>query len=203
MIPAKKKKRDREETERSDLNAFHQTDATCTACGRRGHIKRNCILIKHPDANHSNSKWIDSEKGKQWKAKNRSELPWSVLLDGSTWVNAPEKPKPKQGNNKFKSELNNKCPCTDDYLNSIINSTEFDFSSGHYVTDKEKSILTNLHDTNNVRDSNLIPFIITKDLVNIPVEALVDTGALHHNYISRKVADQLGLKLVENRNINF
>ena len=141
-------------------------------------------------------------KGKEWKTKNRSELPWSMLLDGSTWANAPEKPKPKQVAKKVKSELNNDCPC-DDYLNSIIDSTDLDFSSGHDVTDKEKSMLTNLHDTNNVRDSNLIPFIIIKDLDNIKVEALIDTGALNHNYISRKVADQLGLKLVESRNINF
>jgi hypothetical protein len=52
-----------------------ETLAKCYMCGRAGHLKAACTLSNHPDCNRDNVPWLESEKGRAWKACNRDTLP--------------------------------------------------------------------------------------------------------------------------------
>ena len=57
----------------------------CNGCGSEHTLKRECLLMNHPDFNESNLAWKDSVKGKAWNEKRNSHLPWKTTLDNSKW----------------------------------------------------------------------------------------------------------------------
>ena len=160
-----------------------------------------CLLAEHPDANKSNASWASSEKGKAWKAKGKHELPWSIKLDGTTWEDAPERPAFKE---QSKLPANYCSNCSDDQLNSIIDNTILNLAPGHNISDVEIKYLANLHDKDNVFDTDLVSFVILQsNLKSTKVKTLVDSGALHNNYISKKLVDKLGLAVDDRGYVNL
>ena len=57
----------------------------CNGCGSEHTLKRECLLMIHPDFNKSNLAWKESVKGKAWNEKGFSHLPWKRTLDNSEW----------------------------------------------------------------------------------------------------------------------
>jgi hypothetical protein len=49
-------------------------------------------LRDHPDGNKSQVPFTRSDKGKLWAQQGHNKLPWSLLLDGSVWADAPPQP---------------------------------------------------------------------------------------------------------------
>lgn len=61
----------------------------CNGCGSNHTLGRECLLLGHPDYNHSSQPWKDSASGKAWAERNFSNLPWKKTLDGKGW-NCPQ-----------------------------------------------------------------------------------------------------------------
>jgi hypothetical protein len=57
----------------------------CNGCGSEHTLKREYLLMNHPDFNKSNLAWKDSVKGKAWNEKEFSHLSWKKTLDNSEW----------------------------------------------------------------------------------------------------------------------
>ena len=67
-----------------------EDEILCFDCGRKGHKCFECQLKKHPDFNTEKGlSWSETKKGKEWKAKGKDVLPWSTLLNGKKWEDAP------------------------------------------------------------------------------------------------------------------
>jgi hypothetical protein len=63
------------------------TSAKCYMCGRlEGHLKAACTLSNHPDCNRENVPWLESEKGRAWKAYNRDTLPQDPHNTLAAWA---------------------------------------------------------------------------------------------------------------------
>ena len=72
--------RKRQETEKGKSNS-------CWACGRSGHMQRECSFVEqdHPDVNREKVPWSDSLKGKLWAAKGKDVLLGNQTLAGPTF----------------------------------------------------------------------------------------------------------------------
>jgi len=117
-----------------------------------------CLLKDHPDYNHENVPWSESKKGKAWGEKEVLSLPWKLTLSKKPW-NFPPIPEKFDGNKKPRGEGN----------------------------DIEIEILNTLLEKQNA-DTLTVILQASKDSPRHEVQALVDTGALHANYISSEVA---------------
>ena len=62
----------------------NKADIKCHGCGRKGHMRKECICANHPDYNKSNDKWSDSSNGKAWLANPAKSkvLPVRKTLSG-------------------------------------------------------------------------------------------------------------------------
>ena len=64
-------------------------DGTCNACERKGHVATKCNFVKakHPDINPDfKVSWADSDKGKAWAKKGKSQCPGIVTLKGDAFA---------------------------------------------------------------------------------------------------------------------
>lgn len=63
----------------------------CNGCGRKGHVYKDCQVVKyHPNANKNPKiEWKESSVGKKWAEKNRTQVPLTQDLQGNT-VTLPE-----------------------------------------------------------------------------------------------------------------
>ena len=148
------------------------TPALCNGCGR-AHAGA-CKLRQHPDYNNEPVPWLQSTKRKAWAAKpsNHTQLPWRATLDDAGW-NYPSSSTEHKGasgnpSNKGNHNINKReytIEYTHEYINSIANSL-----TSHTVP-------VNLQATANY------PSIVA--------QALIDTGALHGNYINHETAKLL------------
>lgn len=117
-----------------------------------------CLLIDHPDRNQENVPWGESKKGKLWAEKNIPSLPWKTTLSGKGW-NHPPIPEKNDGNKK--PRLAGK--------------------------DTEIEVLNTLLEKQNT-DTLTVILQASKDSPCREAQALVDTGALHANYMSVEMA---------------
>ena len=159
----------------------------CTGCGRH-HDVSTCILRDHPDFNKESTSWLNSTKGKAWAAKQGrpvEHLPWKATLSGQSW-SAPELP-PKSGNNKSGNKYNNK--------REYIIPTLFDVEP-HLLN----AIQYHEYSNNDTLPCNIQ--VESAKQVNIPARALLDSGALHGDYINTALADKLqeaGIEINKNK----
>jgi hypothetical protein len=167
-------------------------------CGH-AHPGKECALSKHPDYNHSDLPWNKSKSGEAWKAKGWFQLPYNQTLDPSViWV-APPLPEMKPRVNKYvnktwkkddqgeelsfyDSAFIHKCPPVHRKTVPCVEQHVFSLSSS---IDSLVNSNSNTDHTNNIT----IPFFVSTKGTKVKVNALLDTGALHSNYISERLAD--------------
>ena len=166
----------------------------CTGCGRShsgGAV--DCSLKGHPDWNHSTTPWIDSEKGKAFVAKEEKTitLPGGRCLDGSTrefsFPASKNNTKRSNGNANGQDSKSKKGKLPTEAFNITLMCEDCNANSSDVnVTqnDIEHTIQVYIHQIDSVNNTNQLPILL-------PLRALMDTGALHANYISSKLAHQL------------
>ena len=148
----------------------------CNGCGRKH--RQDCILKNHPNRNTENVPWVQSTNGKAFARKlNRPVpvLPWEETLSGQGW-NHPEKP-PKRENTGGATPYNKRRKCNNKCL-SCVNDEQYICT----VIQKKLTNNTNMY---------TIPVIIQQGVEPITARALVDTGALHANYINKEAVERL------------
>jgi len=72
----------------------NKSSNTCLGCGRSGHTRPNCLLVKHPEFNQENIPWSESKKGKAWRQRKKGIM---VLPATETLNNDPTWVPPKRG----------------------------------------------------------------------------------------------------------
>jgi len=151
----------------------------CNGCGRKHPNHEQCILRDHPDFNKSNKSWVESEKGKLWAAKDAKVevLPWFQTLAGTKWE-APDKPVKKF---RPQGKLDN-------------NPYYLTYTNCNNCNNTERIYLNSLHNTDNFTDTFPVICLQEKDLVHVNLNALLDSGALQENYVSKSVIEKLGLE---------
>jgi transposase InsO family protein len=166
------------------------TGEPCFGCGRV-HAKE-CALRNHPDRNQESVPWAQSTKGKAWAAKEGKPvpvLPWHQTLSGSPWDYPPIPEKKKGGEN-----TNKKRPAS--AVSNFV-SNKKGRNHIHLFTLNELENVNTIYNKNN-DSSHTIPVLIqvekssdTNANVTIPARALIDTGAVHNNYINFELANKL------------
>ncbi len=154
------------------------TDEICSGCGRRNHSFKDCNLSEHPDFNKdSNIPWYESTPGKAWATfKTKEGKPFSVLPRNLTLD------KMKPSNNSYSNK----------------NSQSYGKKNNGNSKSKKLSLLAL---TSHVNLNKYFPFPyvrgeithVNNEELNVPVIAkiLLDTGALHSNYISSAFIQEL------------
>lgn len=148
----------------------------CTGCGR-AHDVSTCMLRAHPDFNKESVAWVNSTKGKAWASKEGkpvTHLPWKSTLSGLPWAapEVPTKPGKTSSNHNKRKYIVPTLVDVEPTLHEILNAIQ------------------NNHDTNN---DTLLCEIQVAD-TNLPVRALLDSGALHGDYINTALAEKLRSK---------
>jgi len=170
----KNAKRQRTESTAKDLGP------QCRACGRRHDLTGTCILLQHnhPDVNKSSAAWKDSEQGKRYAAaKKPNGISYKETLDPAdlqAWkpkieaVGAELRRLGEQKAGTGRYHIDN-CTLSDiDDAIQYINALSRDSSDTVPVQIYHKSDNTLSHH-----------------------RALIDTGALHGNYVSKNVAARI------------
>ena len=178
-----------------------QTDKVSKFHNGCGHVhpEKECALIKHPDYNFTNLPWNQSEKGLAWKEQGWYHLPYNKTLDPTIKWEPPPLPekKPrfnKSGNKSWKKDITgeepslyhsafmHKCQCIKTPVVPYVEHHIFSLASAI-------SSIVNVTDTND--QSITVPFFVCSKGIKVEVNALIDTGALHSNYISERLAEML------------
>lgn len=142
--------------------------SACNGCGKLH--KGECSLRKHPDWNTENVPFENSTNGKAFSEKLKkpvTSLPWTLTLSGKPWDHPPKPDKPFK-RSKCEHECTN-CSGDMEMLNLITNNNDIHTLPVLLQADVTKQC--------------------TQDL--FPARALVDTGALHGNYINIATANIL------------
>ena len=148
----------------------------CPACGKGGHAKDKCLFVKHkhPDVNLSSSSWAESTKGKATKETfNKDTIVMTKTLeqaDHAAW-------QPKLA-----------------ALEAEIRQIHGTFHIDHCTLDDIELAIHYLNACPEAdQSSNTIPIQIyhKTDKSISHHRALIDTGALHADYISRDVATRI------------
>ena len=74
---------------RSEVYKGLPSGSTCNACSRKGHAANKCNFVraKHPDANYDfKITWADSDKGKAWAKKGKTQCPGITTLKGDAFA---------------------------------------------------------------------------------------------------------------------
>jgi hypothetical protein len=147
-----------------DRGGDRSTSSTvCKVCGKGHSGSRR--LYNHPDSNHTDKAWADSDMGKRWKAKGFDSLDGTRKLNNDPWKNGSSKQKTpfKQGGRKHgKSWAKAKY----EYMYAM-----------QYVDDNEYTLPCQIHNE-----------YVTSPL---SIRVLIDTGALQSNYINLQTAARL------------
>ncbi len=143
----------------------------CTGCGRRNHSFQECNLSQHPDFNNdSKVAWSDSPSGKAWATfQSKEGKPFYVLPRNLTLEKMKTSKQSFGNNNHKKNGYSKSCSLlaltSDVYLNEYY---PFPYIRGE-ITHVEQQAL----------------------LAPVQVKVLLDTGALHSNYISSALIQEL------------
>jgi hypothetical protein len=133
-------------------------DATCDVCGRNNHESSDCYMKFHPNANKSNSKWVDSHFGKLFAERDPSTktLPLRYDINGNKVTIPPDVKERLVAMGKSSHGKRRRGELNEEYLFkcSLIN--------------KNLPLYKGLN-----------------------INALLDTGALESNYISKDVEEKL------------
>lgn len=152
----------------------------CFGCGRTH--AGDCALKHHPDRNQEQVPWIQSSKGKAWSDKEKKPvpvLPWTQTLSGTGWNHPPVPDKKRKAPSATSTYVHHKKGTWQNqavltlYEIERVNIISND-SVSHTVPVKLQ--VANRSDS----DSSTMMF---------PANALIDTGALHGNYINLEMAD--------------
>ena len=188
---------------------------SCYICNHGDHAERDCWSYDHPDGNHENKPFEQSEKGLLWAAKGYHNLPRDILLNGDSW----ESPTPQQaqspqrnasrgrhshrggggghrhnyggrGNGQFQREYNK----FNNNNNNKKREREID-------NDKCQESVNSIKSKTNSQDNSLAILQIMPQVAveaeeeeedtKITVRTLFDSGATSKNYISTQIAQEL------------
>lgn len=159
----------------------------CRGCGRAKHVVEHCLLKKHPDFNRTDSDWRYSEKGKAFWSKGKyKELPWDKLLSGATWKDAPPKPQ-KAAATETAGTSNQTGTKRAHNGEERIDYDDFNLCYARYST---VATMHTFSIDDNVYDYT-IPSAIVKNQNVLDIYALLDSGALQRNYVSKTTAEWL------------
>lgn len=163
--PAGREKRKFVRANDTTSNKKPKTDDSCDSCGRKGHDKSKCLAPSfHSDYNRESVPWAESTMGKAWLQKDpkHTVLPFGINLRGETQT-IPVNLKPK---NKPGMKTDKKCKCTE-YLSVL-----------HLPNNPSDTIPVNIH----------VP--MNSQARKLNCSALLDSGALHGNYIREDMAKE-------------
>jgi hypothetical protein len=154
----------------------------CWGCGRQGHKSGECSLQNHPDFNKEKVSYLQSSTHKKFLKLSNSEyndiLPAKFNSKGDRIVlDFVKKGESKEGSRRHKKKSR------DEKKGMQVNVT-----GGGEVHHDEWNLL---HEPLN-RDEFVTGFIrLSNEGLSIQVKVLLDTGAIHSNYISAEMADIL------------
>jgi hypothetical protein len=190
----KKFNKDNKDNVLHSKNDNSQTDKTCNACGREGHVFQDCSLREfHPDINKDeNVEFKDSEIAKKWLLKNKTTVPFSFNLKGDKLKGADNYKKKSSSSSSSSSSNDNKnksklCTCFECTNNTHVYSSA---TTRAYYNDN----LNHLNNPFKHNNTTITCFIIPrygKVENEIKVEVLLDTGAISSNYLSVHIVDSL------------
>ena len=189
-----KKRQKTEENPKKSKYSSETAHDICESCGNRGHTFENCNFRKkeppHPDCNLDKAiPWLQSSNYKAWHDKhNLQALSWAVdSLDGSF-----------KGKPRSDFDVNHKHPTkkprdknSKDYQSKKNKYDHKQSESFMLTVEQNHNIITN---TNNEYMYSLIPSYAVFCCSSLPVETILDTGALQSNYIHEDVAKWLQSK---------
>jgi hypothetical protein len=170
-----------------------------------------CLLSSHPDWNRSSKPWLESNSHKKFLANKEvvsaalgkeyyNRLPPTVDSDGNKgdWGGPARNPRPKNQDKSSKGTGKDKKDKKGEQLN-FIGGSEVPVSAGSEVEhpilpspDTETRETWN-HIFNEFDRDSFVTASISLNNSNIPIQvkALLDTGALHSNYVSVGLASEL------------
>ena len=170
------------ETDKPNKGGKPKVGDICTGCGRDNHITTECRLKHHPDWNSESKPWSQSTSGRAYAALTdpKATLPYRSVLhplssDGAAYLqtcqqasdNAPKGKGAKKGT---------------DYVQAHL----------LFLTHHNAERIYALSTRTMLDDNSLLPIKITHaNHSHTRHRALIDTGALHGNYVSREMAQTL------------
>ena len=162
--------------------------APCKGCGKN-HNGVCKLESYHPDYNHSSLPWKDSEVGKKWAEHSKfpsTTLPARFTLDGRKW--------------------NEDKKCWEEHNDSVSKQDKQEKGKGKNkkACKPDSTECLTCQDCNTLAADNDDNFTVPVKLLTtthaLNTRILVDTGALHANYISEQIATELadhGAKVLE------
>jgi hypothetical protein len=187
----------------------NKADSTaCNGCGRKH--SGECKLTNHPDYNKESVPWIESSKGKLWSERTDKDnnaitvLPWSQTLNAVPWQ-APPIPSSKKRETSTRGGGSNHTPNKKRSKydeNDFLTNTFYD--THHINTINNNSAMISNTNINTFTIPCVIQQIISHkeaEAITTCFQALIDTGALHGNYINLKCFDVVSRICVNDNNI--
>lgn len=154
-----------------------ESEEICWGCGGRFHGKSKCKFGDHEDFNNEAREWKESTKGKELALQGFISIPWKMKGLKGKWENRNMKKTEKTEKNSKKTN------------------------------EKKKHLLSGLESS---RDhSALIPVecsALEQDGLVQSLKVLLDTGAIHGNYINAKWAiraEEAGAKIDATENVEI
>jgi hypothetical protein len=147
-------------------------ETLCNRCGRKGHAYDACVFKSHPNANNDeHSLWADSAPGKAWSGKGKDLLPATKDLNDNT---IPLPALLAEKHNKHNKQTHKSCKdCDCAYLSLLRDDTKT------YANTIPITLVNNQQIVQQEQEQR------------ITTQALLDTGALHANYIHSNVAQEV------------
>ena len=200
----KNKKRSFNEYTKGQENPTHTTDLRPdnryhNGCGHI-HPGVECALKQHPDYNNTDLPWNKSVKGLAWREQGWYQLPYNRTLDpNAKWTPPPlptsnKKPRFTKGNKSWKKDDNGE---EISYYHSRFMHKSQPIKKAcvphveQHIFSLASSITSLVNVNTNTDQSVTVPFFVISKGCKVEVNALIDTGALHSNYISERLAEIL------------
>ena len=170
------------ESDKANKGAKPKVGDICTGCGRDNHITNECKLKHHPDWNTESKPWAQSTSGKAYAALPEpvSILPYRSVLQPLSAAGAAYLQTQQASQNAPKGKGAGK------------KGTEYIQAHLLFLTHHNAERIYTLATRTMLDDNSLLPIkIIHANHRHTRHRALIDTGALHGNYVNREMAQTL------------
>jgi hypothetical protein len=167
---------------------------TCWTCGIKGHSKLDCSKSAHPDRNQEDVPFLQSAIGKRWATKFPTEphCHHNRNVDG----NPRNSPNPTAGTGKTISDLTLQ---HERYISSLNKASLSDFLTVTISPFRKVLLLTEAEVVEQIEEVEEVEieveeeadFLTAVTTVGKDIRALLDTGCLIEDCISKQVVDSI------------
>ena len=175
----------------------NKPSSVCDCCGNFNHTRAQCNFASHKDSNHSELSWKDSEVGRLWKQMGKDRFHPKMNLVRPSGSNPPRE---DYNNKRQKKDWKyKKCKCLSTILTPLPSPITSDFLTVSLSIPLQTRIKNMVpgrktgYKTIEMEPTRTENRVEARRLNRLVVEAkaLLDTGSLAGDFVSRQIVDQL------------